>query len=78
MQSPEAQAELQRRNVVGGLSTLDVESLSDEERADFEEAGASGEAALPLGELQSNQLPEARTEWTLELRDTWVSEVQRN
>ncbi len=78
MQSPEAQLELQRRNVVGGLAALDVESLPEEERAEFEEAGASGEVALPLDELQSNQLPEARTEWTLELQDAWVSEVQRN
>jgi putative spermidine/putrescine transport system substrate-binding protein len=78
MQSPEAQAELQRRNVVGGLSTLDVERLPEEERAEFEGMSSEGEAALPLEELQENRLPEARTEWTLELQDAWVSEVQRN
>jgi putative spermidine/putrescine transport system substrate-binding protein len=78
MQSPEAQLELQERNVVGGLAALDVESLPEEDRAEFEEAGASGEAALPLDELQENQLPEARTQWTLELQDAWISEVQRN
>jgi putative spermidine/putrescine transport system substrate-binding protein len=78
MQSPEAQAELQRRNVVGGLATLDVGSLPQEDRASFEGAGTSGEAVIPLEELQENQLPEARTKWTLELQDAWISEVQRN
>ncbi len=78
MQSPEAQLELQKRNVVGGLAALDVEGLPEEERAEFEEAGASGESVLPLDELQENQLPEARAQWTLELQDAWISEVQRN
>lgn len=82
MQSPEAQAELQRRNVVGGLPALDVERLPEEERAAFEElsadGSAGGESVLPLEELQQNRLPEARTQWTLELQEAWVSGVQRD
>jgi putative spermidine/putrescine transport system substrate-binding protein len=75
LQSPEAQAELQRRNVVGGLTTLDVERLPEELREEFEIK--PGPAALSLEELQANRLPEARTEWQLALQDGWASEVQR-
>lgn len=77
MQSPEAQLELQRQNVVGGLATLDVESLPDDLQQDFSDT-AEGDAVLPLDELQANRLPEARTEWTLALQEAWTEEVQRD
>ena len=76
LQSPEAQLELQERSVVGGMSTLDTERVPEEYREDF--VIEPGPAALPLDELQENQVPEARTEWQLELQDGWVEEVQRN
>ncbi|MGI8649895.1 MAG: ABC transporter substrate-binding protein [Rubrobacter sp.] len=77
MESPEAQLELQKQNVVGGLATLDVESLPDDLQQDFAET-AEGEAVLPLDELQANRLPEARTEWTLALQEAWTEDVQRD
>jgi putative spermidine/putrescine transport system substrate-binding protein len=76
LQSPEAQRELQKRNVVGGLTTLDVDLLPEEMRQQF--TIDPGPAALGLDELQENQVSEARTEWQLALQDGWVSEVQRN
>ncbi len=78
MQSPEAQLELQRRNVVGGLATLDIESLPEERQEEFEELSADGETSLPLDELQGSRLPEARTEWMTEVQEAWTSEVQRD
>lgn len=78
MQSPEAQLELQERNVVGGLTTLDVETLSEDMRQRFAGVGATGEATIPLEELQENRLPEARTGWTLALQEAWTENVQRN
>lgn len=74
-ESPEAQLELQRRNVVGGLSTLDPRRLPEEMRAEF--TASPGPAALPLEKLRANRVPEARTEWLLAVQDGWVSEVQR-
>jgi putative spermidine/putrescine transport system substrate-binding protein len=75
LESPEAQLELQRRNVVGGLSTLDPEKLPEEVRGEFTEA--PGPAALPLDELRENRVPEARAEWLLAIQDGWVQRVQR-
>ncbi len=75
LQSPEAQLELQRRNVVGGLATLDLEKLPEEQRREF--AVEPGPAALPLDELQEKRVPEARTGWLLEIQDGWISEVQQ-
>ncbi len=77
MESPEAQLELQRQNVVGGLATLDVESLPDDLQRDFSDT-AGGEAVLPLDRLQANRLPEARTEWTLALQEAWTEEVRKD
>ncbi|AHY47321.1 ABC-type uncharacterized transport system periplasmic component [Rubrobacter radiotolerans] len=75
MQSPEAQAEMQRTHVVGGLTTLDLDRLPEERRREF--AGTPDEAALPLGELQDNRLPEARTGWLVAVQDGWIENVQR-
>ena len=75
LQSPEAQLELQRQNVVGGLSTLDPSRLPEEMRAEFVQA--PGPAALPLDELRANRVPEARTQWLLAIQEGWVQRVQR-
>ncbi len=75
LESPEAQLELQRQNVVGGLSTLDPQRLPENMREEF--TAAPGPAALPLDELRENRVPEARAEWLLAIQDGWISEVQR-
>ena len=75
LESPEAQLELERQNVVGGLSTLDPQRLPEEMRDEF--TAAPGPAALPLDELRENRVPEARTEWLLAIQDGWVERVQR-
>ncbi len=75
LQSPEVQLELQRRNVVGGLSTLDLDMLPKGLRAKFTEI--SGRAAPPPDELQKNRVPEARTGWLLEIQDGWIRKVQK-
>ena len=73
LQSPEAQLEMQRTHVVGGLTTLDLEKLSEEQRREFTAGG--GESTIPLEELQENRVPEARTEWLLRIQDGWTENV---
>jgi len=75
LQSPEAQLELQRRNVVGGLATLDLDRLPKGLREKFTET--SGRAAPAPDELQKNRVPEARTGWLLEIQDDWIRKVQK-
>lgn len=78
LQSPAAQLELQRRSVVGGLTTLDLSRLPEDARRDF--AGLQGDspAAPTLEQLQENRVPEARSRWLLELQEGWVENVQRD
>ncbi|MDP9457384.1 MAG: ABC transporter substrate-binding protein [Actinomycetota bacterium] len=73
LQSPEAQLEMQRTHVVGGLTTLDLEKLPEEGRREFE--GEPGRTTIPLQELQENRVPEARTEWLLRIQDGWIENV---
>ncbi|MDP9425346.1 MAG: extracellular solute-binding protein, partial [Actinomycetota bacterium] len=73
LQSPEAQLEMQRTHVVGGLTTLDLEKLPEDQREEF--TGAPSEATIPLEKLQKNRVPEARTDWLLEIQDGWVENV---
>ena len=73
LQSPEAQAEMQKTHVVGGLTTLDLDKLPEDQRGRFE--GTPDEATIPLEELQANRVPEARTDWLLEIQDGWVENV---
>jgi putative spermidine/putrescine transport system substrate-binding protein len=73
LQSPEAQLEMQRTHVVGGLTTLDLDRLPEDQRREFE--GEPGETTIPLKELQENRVPEARTEWLLKIQDGWVENV---
>ena len=75
LQSPEAQLEMQRTHVVGGLTTLDLGRLPEDRRREFE--GKSGETTIPLRELQENRIPEARTEWLLRIQDGWTENVLR-
>lgn len=75
MQSVEAQAELQRTQVAGGIATLDLDRLPPESRGEFEDT--PGEAVLPLDELQDNRLPEARAAWLVAMQDGWIDQVQR-
>ncbi|MDP8974274.1 MAG: ABC transporter substrate-binding protein, partial [Actinomycetota bacterium] len=75
LESPDAQLELQRQSVVGGLSTLDLQRLPENMREEF--TAAPGPAALSLDELRKSRVPEARTEWLLAIQDGWISEVQR-
>ncbi len=64
---------MQRTHVVGGLTTLDLEKLPEDQREEF--TGAPSEATIPLEELQKNRVPEARTDWLLEIQDGWVENV---
>ena len=73
LQSPKAQLEMQRTHVVGGLTTLDLAKLPEDQRRGFE--GEPDETTIPLAELQQNRLPEARTDWLLEIQDGWVENV---
>ena len=73
LQSPRAQLEMQRTHVVGGLTTLDLEKLPEDQRQEF--TGAPSEATIPLEELQENRVPEARTDWLLEIQDGWIENV---
>ncbi|MDP9478154.1 MAG: ABC transporter substrate-binding protein, partial [Actinomycetota bacterium] len=75
LQSPEAQLEMQRAHVVGGLTTLDLTKLPEEERREFTAGG--DETTIPLEELQANRVPEARTEWLLRIQDGWIENVLR-
>ena len=75
MQGLEAQVELQRTQVVGGLTTLDLDRLPPANRRRFEVA--PDEAELPLDELQDNRVPEARADWLVAMQDGWVENVQR-
>jgi putative spermidine/putrescine transport system substrate-binding protein len=75
LQSPQAQLEMQRTHVVGGLTTLDLDRLSEEQRREFTADG--GETTIPLEELQERRLPEARTEWLLQIQDGWIENVLR-
>jgi putative spermidine/putrescine transport system substrate-binding protein len=78
LQGTAAQLELQRRSVVGGLTALDLSTLPEGERGDFAEAQGDAASAPDLAELQESRVPEARSEWLLELQDGWVSDVQRD
>lgn len=73
LQSPEAQLEMQRAHVVGGLTTLDLDRLPEDQRREF--TAAEGETTIPLEELQESRVPEARTDWLLEIQDGWVENV---
>ena len=73
LQSPEAQLEMQNTNVVGGLTTLDLARLPEDQRERF--ASPEGAGTLPLEELQENRVPEARTDWLLAIQDGWVENV---
>ncbi len=75
MQGLKAQLELQRTHVVGGLTTLDLDRLPPDSRRRFTDV--PGPAVLPLDDLQTNRLPEARTDWIVAIQDGWVENVQR-
>ncbi|CAN5158764.1 ABC transporter substrate-binding protein [soil metagenome] len=73
LQSPEAQVEKQDPNGWGDLTTLDVDRLPKNIQKKFAEP--EGEATLSTRELQENRVPEARSEWLLELEDGWQEKV---
>ena len=73
LESPEAQIEKQDPDGWGDLTALDVDRLPEDVRKEFSEP--EGEATLPADELQENRLPEARSEWLLELEDGWQEKV---
>ena len=73
LESPEAQIAKQDPNGWGDLTALDVDRLPEDVRKEFSEP--EGEATLPADELQENRLPEARSEWLLELEDGWQEKV---
>ncbi len=73
LESPEAQIAKQDPNGWGDLTALDLDRLPEDVREEFSEP--EGEAALPADELQENRLPEARSEWLLELEDGWQEKV---
>jgi putative spermidine/putrescine transport system substrate-binding protein len=73
LQSPEAQIEKQDPGGWGDLTVLSVDRLPE----DFQQklAKPEGEATLSVRELQENQLPEARSEWLLKLKENWPENV---
>ncbi|WP_047863789.1 ABC transporter substrate-binding protein [Rubrobacter aplysinae] len=74
LESPEAQAAKQDPDTGwGDLPAIEVDRLPEAEQEPFEANNAP--AALSNEELQENQLPEARTEWLLELEDGWQNRV---
>ncbi|MBA3389742.1 MAG: ABC transporter substrate-binding protein [Rubrobacter sp.] len=73
LQSPEAQIEKQAPEGWGDLTALDVGHLPEDARKRL--AGSEGKATLPTRVLQENRVPEARSEWLLELEDGWRERV---
>ncbi|MDP9411893.1 MAG: hypothetical protein M3R38_31055 [Actinomycetota bacterium] len=73
LESPEAQAEKQDPEGWGDLTALSLDRLPEGAREKFAEP--EGEASLPTRVLQQNRVPEARTEWLLELEEGWQEEV---
>ncbi len=73
LESPEAQIEKQDPNGWGDLTALDVGRLPEDAREALSET--QGKATLPAGELQENRVPEARSEWLLQLEDGWQEKV---
>lgn len=73
LQSPEAQVEKQDPNGWGDLTTLDVDRLPKNTQRELAEP--EGRATLSTRELQENRVPEARSEWLLELEDGWQEKV---
>ncbi len=73
LESPEAQIAKQDPNGWGDLTALDLDRLPEDVREEFSEP--EGEATLPADELQEKRLPEARSEWLLELEDGWQERV---
>lgn len=73
LQSPEAQAAKQDPESWGDLPAIELDRLTEEERELFETSESP--TALSNEELQENQLPEARTEWLLELEEGWQNRV---
>lgn len=77
LESPEAQAAKQDPETGwGDLPAIDVDRLSEQKQELFEKP--EGPATLSSEKLQSNQLPEARTEWLLELEEGWQNRVLEN
>lgn len=73
LESPEAQAAKQDPEGWGDLPAIEVDRLPAEEQEMFETS--DDPATLSDEELQENQLPEARTEWLLELEEGWQNRV---
>lgn len=73
LESPEAQAAKQDPDSWGDLPAIDVDRLPEEKQAMFETF--DGPATLSNEKLQDNQLPEARTEWLLQLEESWQNRV---
>jgi len=74
LESPEAQAAKQDPETGwGDLPAIEVDRLPEEEQELFE--SPDNPATLSNEELQENQLPEARTEWLLELEEGWQNRV---
>ncbi len=73
LESPEAQIEKQDPDGWGDLTTLSLDRLPKDVRERFAEP--EGEATLPTEVLQENRVPEARSEWVLELEEGWQERV---
>ncbi len=73
LQSSEAQVEKQDPNGWGDLTSLDVDRLPKNIQREFAEC--EGRATPSTRELQENRVPEARSEWLLELEDGWQEKV---
>ncbi len=73
LESPEAQIEKQDPDGWGDLTTLDVDRLPKDIQKEFTDP--EEKATLSTRELQENRVPEARSEWLLELEDGWQDKV---
>ena len=73
LESPEAQAEKQDPEGWGDLTAIEVDRLPEDQQEQFDLP--DNPARLSNEELQENQLPEARSEWLLELEEGWQERV---
>lgn len=75
LESPEAQIEKQKPEVLGALTVLDPERLSVDEREAL--TISAGAATVPLEVLERHRIPEPGSEWVVPLQRGWREHVAR-
>jgi putative spermidine/putrescine transport system substrate-binding protein len=75
LESPKAQIEYQKQQL--NLSVLDPDKLPEDKAKQLRDSTPSGESVVPLQKLRENRVPEARSEWLLQIQDGWEANVQK-